>query len=48
MVKTMINIGERLKYIRETYDLNQKELANILGIEKSSISHFEKMIEPFQ
>lgn len=38
----MVNIGERIKYIRETYDLSQKELANLLGIEKSSISHFER------
>ncbi len=41
-VKKMVNIGERLKYIRETYDISGKELASILGIEKSSISHYEK------
>ncbi len=38
----LINIGERIRFIRETYDLSQKELASIFGIEKSSISHFEK------
>ena len=38
----MVNIGEKIKYIRETYDISQKDLANLLGIEKSSISHFEK------
>jgi len=41
-VKKMVNIGERLKYIRETYDISGKELASLLGIEKSSISHYEK------
>lgn len=41
-MKKMVNIGDRLKYIRETYDLSQKDLATILGIEKSSISHYEK------
>lgn len=38
----MVNIGERIKYIRETYDLSGKDLAKLLGIEKSSISHYEK------
>ena len=38
----MVNIGERIKYIRETYDISQKNLAHILHLEKSSISHFEK------
>lgn len=37
----MINIGERLKYIRETYDVSQKELASILGVSHYCISHYE-------
>ncbi len=38
----MINVGERLKYIRETYDLTQIEFANIINVSKSSISHYER------
>ena len=38
----MINIGERLKYIRETYDVSQKELASILGVSHYCISHYER------
>lgn len=38
----MINIGERLQYIRETYDITQEELGNFLNLSKSSISHYEK------
>lgn len=38
----MINIGERIKYIRTTYDLTQNDLARILKIDKSSVSHIEK------
>ena len=38
----MINIGERLKYIRETYDVSQKELARILGVSHYCISHYER------
>lgn len=38
----MINIGESLKYIRETYDVSQKELAGILGVSHYCISHYER------
>ena len=38
----LINIGNRLSYIRDTYDLTQKNVADLFGIEKSSIAHFEK------
>jgi len=38
----MINIGERIKFIRETYDLSQQDLANLFHVTKSSISHYEK------
>ena len=38
----MINVGERLKYIRETYDVTQSELGKILHVSKYSICHYEK------
>lgn len=38
----MINIGERIRFIRETYDLTQNDLALILKINKTSISHIER------
>ncbi len=38
----MINVGEQIKYIRETYDTTQQELAKYLKLSKSSISHYEK------
>ena len=38
----MINLGERIKYIRETYDTTQEELGKYLSGSKSSISHYEK------
>ena len=39
----MIDVGERIKYIRETYDLTQKDLANILNVKnRSSIAVYEK------
>ena len=41
-VKTMVNIGTQIKYIRETYDITQEELGNYLQVSKSSISHYEK------
>ena len=41
-VITLINIGERIKFIKTTYDLTQHDLAKILSIDKSSISHIEK------
>ncbi len=37
----MINVGERIKYIRETYDTTQEELGKILHISKSSVCHYE-------
>ena len=37
----MIDIGERIKYIRTTYDMTQIDLAKLFGISKSSISHME-------
>lgn len=41
-VVKMVNLGERIKYIRETYDLTQIELGNILNVSPSSIAHYEK------
>ena len=41
-VVKMVNLGERIKYIRETYDLTQIELGNILDVSPSSIAHYEK------
>ena len=38
----MIDVGEKIRYIRETYDVKGNELADILNISKSSISHYEK------
>ena len=38
----MINLGERIKYIIETYDTTQEELGKYLSVSKSSISHYEK------
>ena len=38
----MIDVGEKIRYIRETYDVKGNELANILNVSKSSISHYEK------
>lgn len=39
----MIDISERIKYIRETYDLTQKDLAKIPNIKnRSSIAMYEK------
>ena len=38
----MVNVGERMRYIRETYDASQKEIAEYLGVSKSSICHYEK------
>lgn len=38
----MIDVGENIRYIRETYDVKGNELADILNISKSSISHYEK------
>lgn len=40
-VRPMVDIGERLKYIRETYDVSQEELGSVLDVSKSSISHYE-------
>ena len=40
-VRPMVDIGERLKYIRETYDVSQEEMGRVLGVSKSSISHYE-------
>lgn len=37
-----MNIGERLKYIRETYDVSQVKIAKYLGVSKYSICHYEK------
>ncbi len=37
----MVDVGERLKYIRETYDVSQEQLASYLNLSKSSISHYE-------
>ncbi len=42
LVISLINIGERIRYIRETYDLTQHDLALILKINKTSISHIER------
>ncbi len=38
----LIAIGERLKFIRETYDVTQEELGEVFHVSKSSISHYEK------
>ena len=38
----MINMGERLKYIRETYDVTQNDLGKFLHVSKYSICHYEK------
>lgn len=43
----MIDVGEKIRYIRETYDVKGNELADILNISKSSISHYEKMTAMF-
>ena len=37
----MIDLGERIKYIRTTYDMTQIDLAKLFKISKSSISHME-------
>ncbi len=34
--------GKRLKYIRKTKGLTQRELANAIGLDQSAISHFER------
>ena len=34
-------IGERLKALRREKNLKQEELANIIGVSKSSVSHYE-------
>ena len=39
---SLINIGERIRYIRKTYDLTQNDLALILNLNKTSISHIER------
>lgn len=33
--------GERLKYLRQSYDLNQIQLAQKLGVQKQSVSNWE-------
>ena len=38
----MVNIGKRIEFIRETYDLTQEELGKVLHISASSISHYER------
>ena len=40
-VSPMVDIGERLKYIRETYDVSQEEIGKVLGVSNTSISHYE-------
>ena len=40
-VRPMVDIGERLKYIRETYDVSQEEMGRVLGVSKTSVSHYE-------
>jgi len=38
----MIDIGEKLKYFREYFDVSQQELGNYLNVSKSTISHYER------
>ena len=38
----MVDVGGKIKYIRETYDVTQIELGEYLNLSKSSISHYEK------
>ena len=40
-VRPIVDIGERLKYIRETYDVSQEKMGRVLGVSKSSVSHYE-------
>ena len=37
----MINVGERMKYIRRKYNLTQKQLAKQVGVSVSAISAYE-------
>ena len=37
----MINVGERMKYIRRKYNLTQKQLAKQDGVSVSAISAYE-------
>ncbi len=40
-VSPMVDIGGRLKYIRETYDVSQEEIGRVLGVSNTSVSHYE-------
>ena len=41
-VRSIVDVGGQIKYIRETYDVTQIELGEYLNLSKSSISHYEK------
>ena len=36
------NLGERLKFLRESRNLTQKELANLANVSQATIAHIEK------
>jgi len=38
----MINVGERIKDMRENIDVNQEELGKYLNVSKSTICHYER------
>ncbi|QWU16886.1 Helix-turn-helix domain-containing protein [Paenibacillus sophorae] len=38
----METIGQRLKYLRETLDLSQQQVANETGVSRGNISNYEK------
>ncbi len=37
----MVNIADKLKYLRKEKQLTQKELANVCGIEETTIQRLE-------
>lgn len=37
----MSNLGKRIKYLRESQDLSQKEFAQILGVQNSTLCQYE-------